>query len=352
MTGTQAVPECPSDIVWDVTYTCPLRCSHCYTESGRRPSKQLSHEEMLRVADALTSLRPATILLAGGEPLAVRRLPEIVDRITGAGVDVVLYTSGWSLRPELIESVVAKCAAVYVSVDGPTAATHDLIRGRAGSFDRTMAALRLLDEYAADQRARGATPVEFGLDATVVRTSFDQLELFCTDVVPRFPGLTRLSFGAAMPIGLASRPEFVEHELLTDEQSDALIAPEYGRRLQSLAPPGVQVSVRDYRGVQYRPDLLAQGLIPSMEVEPDGRVRAMAIYEGTVGSLLEDPPAELWARSVARWSEPFVVEALAPVRTMRDWAEAARRIDYHYGTAEDRARIEARPVFLPLTPSR
>ncbi|MGW0520260.1 radical SAM protein [Crossiella sp. NPDC003009] len=352
MTGAQAVPACPSDIVWDVTYSCPLRCSHCYTESGRRQSKQLSHEEMLRVADALTTLRPATILLAGGEPLAVRRLPEIVDRITDAGVDVVLYTSGWSLRPELIDSVVAKCAAVYVSVDGATAEVHDLVRARAGSFDRTMAALRQLDDFAARRQARGATPVEFGLDATVVRSSFDQLELFCTDVVPRFPRLTRLSFGAAMPIGLASRPGFVEHELLTDEQADALVDPEYGRRLQSLAPPGVEVSVRDYRGVQYRPDLLAKGLIPSMEVEPDGRVRAMAIYEGTVGSLLEDPPEELWARSVARWSDPFVVDTLSPVRTMREWAEAARRLDYHFGTAEDRERIDARPVFLPLTPSR
>jgi hypothetical protein len=36
---------------------------------------------------------------------------------------------------------------------------------------------------------------------------------------------------------------------------------------------------------------------------------------------------------------------------MAQWAEAARRIDYHFGSADVRARIDRRPLFqmLPLT---
>ena len=80
-----------------------------------------------------------------------------------------------------------------------------------------------------------------------------------------------------------------------------------------------------------------------MQVEPDGAVRAMAIYEGTVGSLLTEPGDVLWRRSIERWNHPVVTEALASAGTMAGCAEATRRIDYHLGTDSDRARIDRRP---------
>jgi hypothetical protein len=155
-----------------------------------------------------------------------------------------------------------------------------------------------------------------------------------------------------MPIGLASREGFVEHELLDDEQADRLVSPETVARLRSLVPPSVYVSATDNRLLQYRPDRVAAGTLPAMQVEPDGRVRAMAIYEGTVGSLLTEDPMTLWERSMARLADPFVVETLSPVRTMREWAEATRRLDRHFGTDDDRYRIDRRPEFRPLTVSR
>ena len=42
-----ALPSLPSVVLWEITYACPLRCTHCYTESGRRPSRQLSLDQML-----------------------------------------------------------------------------------------------------------------------------------------------------------------------------------------------------------------------------------------------------------------------------------------------------------------
>ncbi|MFJ8313510.1 MULTISPECIES: radical SAM protein [unclassified Streptomyces] len=337
----------PNVIVWDITYACPLRCTHCYSESGRRASRQLSLVDMLRVTEAMLSLHPAAIVLAGGEPLVVKGLQEVVDCMVDGGVETHLYTGGWSVRRSVVEDVLAKCAGVSVSVDGATAEVHDAVRGRVGSFDRAMATLALLDRWAVRQRARHAKPCTFALDATIVRSSFGQLELFCTDIVPRFPELHQLSFGAAMPIGLASRSGFAEHELLTDEQADLLVDIKHIEWLRSLVPPSVHISVTDNRLLRYHPDLLAQGRIPAMQVEPDGRVRAMAIYEGTVGSLLTDPPMDLWKRSVARWSDPFVIETLSSVYTMKDWAAATRRLDYRFGTDDDRARIDARPPALP-----
>jgi organic radical activating enzyme len=339
----------PRDIVWDITYACPLRCVHCYSESGRRPSRQLSRDEMLRVADALVSLAPEGIVLSGGEPLLVKDLFEVTERISRAGIPVVLYTGGWTLRPWMMEDIARTVSRVSVSVDGATPEVHDRIRGRAGSFERAEKALTLLDDAARDRRAHGKEPIHFGMDCTLSQSSFHQMDAFCTIMAPRFPQMQFIWFGAAMPIGLASRVGFVDRELLSDTQVDQLATIEQLEHLQSLAPASVEVSVTDNRLLQMRPDLIASGRIPAMQVEPDGRVRAMAIYEGTVGSLLEEPPAELWKRAVARWSDPVVSETLSSVHTMKEWAEATRRIDYHFGTGDDRARIDRRPPYPSLT---
>ncbi|MFI6318931.1 radical SAM protein [Nonomuraea sp. NPDC050556] len=318
----------PDEVIWDVTYACPLRCVHCYSESGRRPSRRLSDADMLRVADAIAAIRPRGVAIAGGEPLLIRNIVEVIDRM--AGLDVTLYTSGWPMTGDLARSLAEVCGRVVVSVDGATPETHDRIRGRKGSFARAMEALRLLDEAGA----------AFGIDCVLLRGNFADMAAFCQDLAPRFPRLGFVSFGAAVPGGLASRPGF---ELLTDEQLALLNDAELGDRLRALAPPTVVVSTTDNRILQMHPTLVARGFVANtLQIEPDGEVRAMPIYEGTVGNILHDAPEVLWERATARWSDPFVVDALSSAYSMRDWAEAARRIDYHFGTDAVRARIDRR----------
>ncbi|GAA3076443.1 hypothetical protein GCM10020000_72340 [Streptomyces olivoverticillatus] len=154
-----------------------------------------------------------------------------------------------------------------------------------------------------------------------------------------------LTFNAAVPEGLASRLEFGRFELLDDEQVAALTSERQLARLRHLAPDGVRVFTTDNQNLVMRPDRFASGVDSLvMQVEPDGAVRALPVYEGTVGNLLEESPLDLWHRGVSRLNDPFVVETLSAVRTMQDWAEAVRRMDHHFGSPEVRARIERRSV--------
>ena len=340
--------EGPTGVIWDVTYACPLRCFHCYSESGRRPARQLSLPEMFRVADELASLRPYLITFAGGEPLLVGGIVEVAERISRAGVQVGLYTSGWLLDPALAEELGRVFDHITVSIDGATARTHDRIRGRVGSFERAMRAAALLDETARRQRADGSPGFRFGLDCVVTRSNIHEMADFCTTVAPRFGQLDAVTFGAAVPSGLASRPELAEHELLSDEQLTEFGDARLEARLRQLVPPSVQVTVTDNLELRMDPDYVAAHPdFRPLQVEPDGQVRAMPIYEGTVGSLLDEPAAVLWQRAVRRWSDEFVVRTLAPVQTVRQWAEATRALDHHFGAAEVRARIARRPAFVP-----
>lgn len=341
--------EGPSDVVWDLTYACPLRCVHCYSESGRRPSRRLSDDDMLRTADAIISLKPDTVTFSGGEPFLVKGIFELAHHISQAGIQVLVYTSGWLLETWMTERMAQVFSQVHVSVDGATPDVHDRVRRRAGSFDRAMEALAMLDSAARDRRKRGEQALRFGIDCVVLRSNFHQMEQFCTTIVPRFPHLRFIAFGAVSPCGLASRASFGEHELLTEEQFQTMGSAGQSTRLQSLVPNSVKVITTDNRALQMHPKLVESGqAFRAMLVEPDGEVRAMPNYEGTVGNILTEPPTLLWERAVARWSDPFVTEALAAVRTVREWSEATRIIDYHFGSDEVRARISKRPEFLPL----
>lgn len=343
------IPDRPLEIIWDITYACPLRCFHCYSESGRRPSRQLGRRDMLRVADRIIAMRPYGISLAGGEPLLVDGVFEVAERMVDAGIKVALFTGGWSVRPAMVDDIVRHFFRVSVSLDGATAEVHDRIRGRRGSFDRAMATLQLLEEKIGRLRRDGGDPPSFGIDCVLVRSNFHQADDFCTRIAPRFTELSFVSLGAVVPEGLASRPGVAEHELLTDEQVGLLGSAAFAERLRSLAPPSVQVTATDNLALQMHPDRIRRGqFFPALQVEPDGAARAMPAYEGTVGNLLTDPPAELWRRAVERWHDPFVVDTLTPVRTMRQWAEATRRIDRHFASEADRARLERRPDFLPV----
>ncbi|WP_224370219.1 radical SAM protein [Hyalangium versicolor] len=340
-------PSRSPDVIWDVTYACPLRCTYCYSESGRRASRQLGLADMLRVADALISLRPPSVQLSGGEPLLVKGLFQVAERFHAAGIPVALYTSGWLLEPEMIPEMLRLFAQIHVSVDGATARIHESIRGRPGSFDRAMRALTLLNDAAREERERTGRSIMLGVDCVVVQSNFQQLEAFCRELVPRFPEVKFVFFGAAIPAGLGNRQGFADRELLTDEQLHHLTSPNTLKHLRSLLPASVRLRMTDGRWLQMHPEDVARDRAARylMQIEPDGDVRGMAVYEGTVGNLLEEPAQVLWERVFERPEDPFVVELLRPVRTRKEWAQAARRIDYHFGSEEVRARIDQRPDY-------
>lgn len=338
--------EPPGFILWDLTYACPLRCSFCYAEAGRRPSMELGREELMRVADALIEMHPMAVMLSGGEPLLVRWVFDVAARLSECGVPVMLYTGGWSFQPEMVPPILSLFSRVSVSIDGASAAVNDRIRGRAGAFDRALNALGHLGRGAAERRERGEPAPELGIEYVVMQSNIHEMHALCTEIAPRFPELDFISFGPVIPAGLATRAGFVEQEMLTEEQTRLLGEGVLERELQALAPPTVDVTTTDNRRLQQRPDLLAEGIgMPALHVDPDGMVRAMCAYEGTIGSLLHEEPMRLWERALERSSHPFVVEALGAVRTTREWAEAARRIDEHFGSPAVRARIARQPAY-------
>lgn len=121
-------------------------------------------------------------------------------------------------------------------------------------------------------------------------------------------------------------------------------SPEFASFLREVAPAGVEVGVTDNRMLQMHPVDLKNGDAARkiIQIEPDGHVRGMAIYEGSVGNLLDESVEIILERVRERPAHPFVIGKLLPVINNQDWAAATREIDWFFGTEGDRARISRR----------
>lgn len=325
--------------IWDLTYACPLRCLHCYSESGRRPARMLGRADSLKIVDVIINAGPERVSFSGGEPLLAPWWGEAARLLRAKKIPVTLFTSGWLMDGRAAQELADSVAHVSVSVDGASDRVHDMIRGRAGSFHKTMETLEQLDRTKRERTERGADCYTLAVDCTVTRSAKDGTERLVHDVTSRFTAVDFVRFGAVIPEGLAQERAFTERELLTEEEVAAL--GESQAQLASKARNGAQVSVTDIRA--FIPGLRADGEDDTpVHIEPDGQLRALTNFEAKVGNVLHEPFDVLWDRVLAWRNDPYVVKQMSSIRTIEDWAKVTRILDRAYGSDADKARIVRR----------
>ncbi|MEM6992718.1 MAG: radical SAM protein [Myxococcota bacterium] len=157
---------------WLVTAACDLKCPHCYSEAGRRTAGELSTDEAKRlVIDPLVEMGCELLVLAGGELLLRRDIPELVAYAVDRGLSWSMHTHGGHVAR--FEALFRKYppALAAVSLDGDRS-FHDAFRGREGSYDAAFVAARVL----ADAGCR-----EFVFGTTITRDNADAV----ADLFPR-----------------------------------------------------------------------------------------------------------------------------------------------------------------------
>ncbi len=135
----------PFTVIWEVTRACDLQCVHCRADAQpRRDPRELTTAEGLALLEEIRDLGSPVFVITGGDPLKRADLFPLIDRAVALGLSVAVTPSG---TPLLTADVVRRFAAhgvrrMAISLDGATAASHDGFRRQAGSFERTVAALR------------------------------------------------------------------------------------------------------------------------------------------------------------------------------------------------------------------
>ncbi len=147
----------PTAVQWLATAACDLRCPHCYTDAGKRDREELTTDEVKRlVVDQLALLDRPTFVIAGGEALLRRDLPEVIAHVASRRIPWAMHTHGGTVLRHRELFVRHRPVMVAVSLDGPKV-HHDAFRGRAGSFERALEAVAVLVEAGVGEVVAGTT---------------------------------------------------------------------------------------------------------------------------------------------------------------------------------------------------
>lgn len=135
-------PAGPSEIVWNFTYQCNLRCKHCYENAGGKKRPELSTAEAEQVLDTLSKIASVglpALSFSGGEPIARKDFFELAAYAKKRIPYVSIASNGTLITKDNAKRIRdAGVDYVEISVDGATPQVHDEFRGIPGAFERAI----------------------------------------------------------------------------------------------------------------------------------------------------------------------------------------------------------------------
>jgi radical SAM protein len=142
---TLTFDRAPLRVYWELTRACDLACRHCRADAiPDRSGDELTTEECKTVLAALARAEgPAPhVIFTGGDPLKRSDLLTLVRAGVAHGLGVSVAPSATQrLSREMVHALKdAGVSAMSLSLDGPSAAHHDGLRGVLGCFGWTLAA--------------------------------------------------------------------------------------------------------------------------------------------------------------------------------------------------------------------
>ncbi len=175
--GTGVADRLPRGIVYESTMRCNLHCEFCYVGDLLNLEGEWRQEMPL---EALQRAFPACdglqVSLTGGEIFMRKDIMEVLDLFAAKQYVCGYLTTNGTIIDEARAEALAGLAArgflkhISVSIDGP-GDLHDAARGVKGTFERTTAGLRRLQEAS----KRLGAPLRVSINTTVAAESLETL---------------------------------------------------------------------------------------------------------------------------------------------------------------------------------
>ncbi|HEU4694964.1 MAG TPA: radical SAM protein [Vicinamibacterales bacterium] len=168
----------PMGAVYEATMRCNLHCEFCYVGDLLNIEGQWREELSIdSLAKAFPQQEGFQVSLTGGEIFMRKDIMSVLDLFRSKGYACGYLTTNGTIITEERAEALAELAAqgflkhISVSVDGP-GDLHDAARGLKGTFARTTAGLRRLQEAARRRKA----PLRVSINTTVAHESLDALD--------------------------------------------------------------------------------------------------------------------------------------------------------------------------------
>lgn len=232
---------------WDLTGRCNLRCRHCLQgdrlrEETVRPALtgtnryELDEAAIISLIDKLPAQQIVHINFLGGEPtLLGEKFLSLVHHTSDRGIKTTFNTNGTTLTSDFIERMLASGAAgVIVSVDGPTAESHDAVRGAGTFVEITRNLRRLMRRLEEHER-----PFETTVSTVVTPYNGENLvEMvdYCLDL-----GVETLNL---LPMSYTGYALANASDLFMSEEREVEIADKFVHDLSQRQPDGLRIEAR------------------------------------------------------------------------------------------------------------
>ncbi|AFY19327.1 MULTISPECIES: radical SAM protein [Pseudomonas] len=135
---------CFKMVLFLMTNRCNLSCRHCYVTSSPHGEFGFDIGKMRHLLKEIQSeLGSVRIALSGGEPLT--RSEDALDFLEAANKlhPLLLLTNGTLITQKMADKLSKLNMTIRISLDGYSAETHDLIRGK-GSFKKSIKGIQNL----------------------------------------------------------------------------------------------------------------------------------------------------------------------------------------------------------------
>jgi len=214
---------------------CNMRCVYCYTEGGCKEAGRATTDQMT-MADFEKAIREtaamggqSVILVGVGETMLDKKLPEIIETISGEGMYPLIFTNGSLLTKEWAKFLFDNKTTIYLSLDAVRQDLFDRITASEGLFPRVMEGIENCLEagFGTLSENNGHYVTDFAVNAMIMRLNADhitEMEQFCRD--------RNILFTCRFPEKLGMAPEYwKEYIAETPEEEERLreIASKYSR---------------------------------------------------------------------------------------------------------------------------
>ena len=134
--------DTPIYVQFYVTPRCNLTCQQCNIIYANSDLRECSIDGVKRIADNLSEMGVAIVLLTGDEPFIRRELPEIIRAFEERDVHVRMQTNGFATEEQIEKAVEAGGHDISISLDSLHAATQNRVNGKfEGSWGTAIRAI-------------------------------------------------------------------------------------------------------------------------------------------------------------------------------------------------------------------
>lgn len=270
-----------------ITSRCNLKCSFCYAGINcNRISreKELNTKELQRLIEKIKKeAKVPSISFSGGEPTIRKDLPQLIKFAKKLGMRANLISNGTLMTEKLVGKIkAAGLDTAQISIESSKEELHDLIVGKAGSFQRAIEGIRNLVN--AGIPVHGNTTLNSDNAADVINLPefyrSMNLERFSMNlVIPT--GSTKVNTGTRLSYEIAA-------EIVEKVRRKSI---EVGIEFMWYSPFPLKLYNTVVSGLGNKGCAACDGLL---SVNSAGQVIPCASWEKPMGNLLEQSFFEIW----------------------------------------------------------